>query len=46
MTAALADFAQAIKLDPNDPTPYVNRGQYYLAQNDLDRALEDYGARS
>jgi tetratricopeptide (TPR) repeat protein len=39
---AIADYNQAIRLDPKDPRPYYNRGGAYLNQGDRKRAVEDY----
>ncbi|GHV49664.1 hypothetical protein AGMMS49579_02340 [Spirochaetia bacterium] len=39
---AIADYTQAIKLDPKDATAYNNRGYAYYNKNDYDRAFADY----
>ena len=39
---AISDFTQAIRLDPNDPRTYAERGTTYNLKHDNDRALEDY----
>jgi tetratricopeptide (TPR) repeat protein len=42
---ALADFNQAIQLNPNYATPYYNRGIYYSDQkSDPKRAIQDFDA--
>jgi serine/threonine-protein kinase len=38
---ALADFNQAIQLNPNDAKSYTNRGLVYQAQGDYDKDLAD-----
>src|SRR4030081_2103033 len=38
----LADFEQAIKLDPKNSRAIANRGDYYQSQGDFGHALEDY----
>jgi tetratricopeptide (TPR) repeat protein len=38
---AIADFSQAIKLNPNDAYAYNNRGFAYAKKGDYDRALAD-----
>jgi tetratricopeptide (TPR) repeat protein len=40
--AALADFAQALRLDPTRAEIYVRRGQVWLAKREPDRALADF----
>jgi tetratricopeptide (TPR) repeat protein len=42
LDAALADFNQAIKLDPNYVYPYDNRGEIYRQRGQFDRAVADY----
>jgi Flp pilus assembly protein TadD len=37
------EYARAIELDPNDPTPYLYRSFMRVAENDLVGALEDIG---
>ena len=39
---ALADYAQAITLAPEQPDIYANRARVYTAQENLDAALADY----
>ena len=39
---AIADFTEAIKLDPNNGSAYSKRGLAYLEKQDYDRAVEDY----
>src|SRR5512135_1391348 len=39
---AIADFTQAIEVDPNEVRFYVNRGIAYRDKGDLDKALEDF----
>jgi tetratricopeptide (TPR) repeat protein len=39
---ALKDFAEAIRLNAQDPLTYVDRGRTYKGQKDYDRALADY----
>jgi tetratricopeptide (TPR) repeat protein len=38
----IADFSQAIRLDPNYATAYSNRGVAYKEKGDHDRAIADY----
>ena len=38
---AIADFAKAIELKPDDPAPYYSRGLIYQAMNDHRSALDD-----
>ena len=38
---AIADFDQAIKLNPKDPSVYNNRGLAWKIKGDLDRAIAD-----
>ena len=40
--AALADFNEAIRINPGDTRAYVNRGNYYFNRQDYARALPDY----
>ena len=42
MDRALADFDQAIKLDPRNPLPFYNRGLAYRDKGDTQHAIEDY----
>src|SRR5690606_14993744 len=42
LQVALADFDQAIHLDPDDVDPYFNRGNVRRALGDLQAALADY----
>jgi len=39
---ALADFNQAIRLDPKNAFALRNRSDYYLAQDDVTHAMEDF----
>ncbi len=39
---ALADYDQAIKLDPKNASAFYNRGNSYRAKGDHDRAIDDY----
>jgi tetratricopeptide (TPR) repeat protein len=39
---ALADFSQAIKLDPNNTNGFDGRGLAYVAKNDYDRGIADF----
>ena len=39
---AIADFDQSIKLNPNDPLVYNNRGFAYRNKGETDRAIADY----
>jgi tetratricopeptide (TPR) repeat protein len=39
---AIADFSQAIRLDPNNATIYNERGNAYDSKGDFDRAITDY----
>jgi Flp pilus assembly protein TadD len=39
---AIADFSEAIRLDPKDALFYRNRGMAYKATRGFDRALWDY----
>lgn len=39
---ALADFQEAIKLNPNDPRPYFNRGTIYCSKQDYEATHRDY----
>ena len=39
---AIADFTQAIKLNPNYADAYVDRGQVYYVKDDYDRAIADF----
>jgi tetratricopeptide (TPR) repeat protein len=40
--AALKDYDQAIRLDPNNAQAYANRGSAFHAKKQYDRALADY----
>jgi tetratricopeptide (TPR) repeat protein len=40
---ASPEYARAIELDPNDPTPYLYRSFMRVAENDLVGALQDIG---
>jgi tetratricopeptide (TPR) repeat protein len=39
---ALADFTEAVRLDPKSATAYVSRGDIYIDREDPDRAIADY----
>jgi tetratricopeptide (TPR) repeat protein len=39
---ALADFNEAIRLDPKDAVAYTNRGGVYYEQKDYNRAFADF----
>jgi lipoprotein NlpI len=39
---AIADFEQAIRLDPKNAVAFNNRGLIYQARGELDRAIADY----
>lgn len=39
---AIADFNQAIRLDPKDATAFSNRGMAYGRKGQYDRAIEDF----
>jgi tetratricopeptide (TPR) repeat protein len=39
---AIADYSDAIRLDPEDAIAYSNRGDVYRSIHDCDRALADY----
>ena len=41
-TCAIADYTEAIKLDPNDPDIFNNRGQAYDNKGEYDLAIADY----
>lgn len=41
-STALADFAKAIKLTPDEPEPYQARGDYYYSKKQYDLADADY----
>ncbi|GHV78305.1 hypothetical protein AGMMS49944_00960 [Spirochaetia bacterium] len=38
---AIADFTDALKLDPNNTATYINRGASYFHKEDYDRAIAD-----
>ncbi len=38
---AIADFSEAIRLDPNNPLAYAVRGASFVRKGDYDRALTD-----
>ena len=38
---AVADFSEAIRLNPGDPFAYVNRGCAYGEKGDFDKAIAD-----
>ena len=39
---AIADYTEAIALDPNDAIAYSNRGAAYKKRGEVDRAIADY----
>jgi tetratricopeptide (TPR) repeat protein len=39
---AIADYTEAIRLDPNNADHYISRGWAYVRKGDYDRAFEDY----
>jgi len=39
---AIADFSEAIRLDPKYAFPYDGRGKAYYGKNDLDHAIADF----
>jgi lipoprotein NlpI len=39
---AIADFTEAIRLDPKDASAHNDRGSAYMAKGDFDRAIADY----
>ncbi|MGH6977268.1 MAG: tetratricopeptide repeat protein, partial [Stellaceae bacterium] len=41
---AIADFSQALKLDPDDGISYIGRGNAYLQSRDFDHAGPDFDA--
>ncbi len=41
---ALADYTEAIRLDPDSGTAYYNRGRILEKRGELDRALADYAS--
>ena len=41
---AIADYTQAIRLNPNYALAYYNRGNVYYRKGDYDRAIADYEA--
>ncbi len=43
-TAAIADYTQALALNPNDASSYNNRGVAYHEANQLEAAITDYTA--
>jgi Tfp pilus assembly protein PilF len=42
LDAAIADFEQAVSLDPKSPMIHTNRGNAYAAKGEFDKALADY----
>ena len=43
---AIADYNEAIKLDPKNAAAFRKRGNAYYDKGDMDRAIADYGGRS
>src|SRR5262245_9243032 len=39
---ALADFDQAVMIDPKNSRAWANRGDFYQAMGEFDRAVQDY----
>ena len=39
---AIADYTEAIRLDPKDATAYDDRGNAWYAKNEYDKAIADY----
>ena len=39
---AIADYTEAIRLDPKDAAAYYNRGTSYAHKGDYDKAIADY----
>src|SRR5262245_7701406 len=39
---ALADFDQAVMIDPKNSRGWANRGDFYQAMGEFDRAVQDY----
>ncbi len=39
---ALADYAESIRIDPQNPIPYYNRGNTWYRKKEYDRAIADY----
>ena len=39
---AIADYNEALRLDPKDASAYNNRGSAYAGEGDHDRAIADY----
>ena len=39
---AIADYDEAIRLNPNDASAYYERGQAWHSKDDLDKAIADY----
>lgn len=39
---AIADYNEAIRLDPDDALTYIGRGDVYYSKGDYDRAVADY----
>jgi tetratricopeptide (TPR) repeat protein len=41
---AVADFSEAVRIDPNHPSGYTERGQALFKLGETDRAITDYSA--
>jgi tetratricopeptide (TPR) repeat protein len=39
---AIANFSKAIELNPQDATPYTNRGSVWFDKGEYDKAIDDY----
>ena len=37
----MVDLSTAIRLDPSESLPYLNRGGVWLEKHDVDRAIKD-----
>src|SRR5262245_40255043 len=42
MERAIADFNQAVQIDPMNSRAWANRGDFYSAMGDYERAVQDY----
>ena len=40
--AAIADYTEAIRLNPKDEALYYNRGNAHFCKAEYDRAIDDY----
>ena len=39
---AIADYSEAIRLDPNEPTTFISRGRAWYAKKEYDKAVADF----